>query len=139
MPITEGGCLCGAIRYRLSGEPRSSVICHCASCRRASSAPSVAWLTFDRDHVEFLSGDPQSYESSPGVVRRFCGRCGSGISYESAAYPDTIDLTTVSLDDPAAIAPTREVWVEEKLWWEAVNHALDQYPKDINGGPYRSD
>jgi hypothetical protein len=86
--------------------------------------------------VEFVAGDPQSYRSSPGVIRRFCGTCGSAVSYETAATPSTIDLTTASLDDPTAFPPTREVWVEEKLWWEAVNHALDHYPRDIGGGPY---
>jgi len=96
----------------------------------------VAWLTFGRDQVEFLSGDPASYVSSSGVVRRFCGRCGSPISYETAAHPSSIDLTTVSLDDPTTFPPTREVWVGEKLWWEAVHVALDQYPKDRAGGHY---
>jgi hypothetical protein len=138
MQIAEGGCLCGAIRYSLSGEPRYSVICHCASCRRASAAPSVAWVTFDRDQVEFR-GHPQSFRSSPGAVRRFCGNCGSAISYESAATPGTVDLTTASMDDPTAFPPTREVWVEEKLWWEAVNHALDHYPRDSVAGPYAGD
>jgi hypothetical protein len=88
--------------------------------------------------VEFR-GDPQSYRSSPDVVRRFCGHCGSAISYETAANPRTVDLTTASMDDPTKFPPTREVWVEEKLWWEAVNHALDQYPKDSDGGPYPGD
>jgi hypothetical protein len=139
MQIAEGGCLCGAIRYSLSGQPSYSVICHCASCRRASGAPSVAWLTFDREQVEFVAGDPQSYRSSPGVIRRFCGKCGSAVSYETAATPSTIDLSTASLDDPTAFPPTREVWVEDKLWWEAVNHALDHYPRDSGGGPYAGD
>jgi len=43
--MSEGGCLCGAVRYRMVGAPLSSAICHCASCRRASGAPTVAWLT----------------------------------------------------------------------------------------------
>lgn len=134
MQVSEGGCLCGAIRYRTSGTPGHSVICHCASCRRASGAPSVAWLTFKREQVEFR-GPLQAYASSPGVMRRFCGRCGSAISYETAASPGTIDLTTASMDDPSAFPPAREVWVEERLEWQAVNPALDHYPGDSAGGP----
>jgi hypothetical protein len=136
MQAREGGCFCGAIRYRVAGAPVSSLICHCASCRRAGGAPSVAWLTFDRQAMEFIRGEPRSRRSSPDVVRRFCGVCGTGITYEHAADPDTIDVTTASMDDPTAFPPTREVWVEEKLWWEAFNNALDQYPRDIKGGPY---
>jgi hypothetical protein len=127
--IIEGGCLCGAIRYRVSGTPEHSVICHCVTCRRASGAPSVAWVTFARRQVEFLSGDPRSYRSSQGVTRRFCGTCGSGISYENAESPASIDLTTMSLDDPQAFPPSGEVWVEHRVPWEALNPSLDQYPR----------
>jgi len=133
MQITEGGCLCAAIRYRISGAPIFSTICHCITCRRASAAPSVAWLTFDRDQVEFLSGAPRSYQSSHGVVRRFCGTCGSAISYENADSASTIDLTTISLDDPNAFPPTGEVWLEHRVAWEPVNLALDQYPRGSVG------
>ena len=119
MQSNDGGCLCGAIRYRVRGPPLHSVICHCYTCRKASGAPSVAWLTFDRGQLEFLAGDPLSFRSSPGVVRRFCGTCGSAISYENSDSPDTIDLTTLTLDDPNAYPPTREVWLEHRLAWEA--------------------
>jgi hypothetical protein len=130
----EGGCFCKAIRFRITGDPLYSVICHCVSCRRASGAPSVAWLTFDRSQVEFLSGEARSFRSSPGVVRQFCPNCGSQISYETAASPANVDLTTLSLDDPTAFPPTREVWVRERLWWEAMNHSLDHYATDLAGG-----
>ena len=139
MQFTEGGCLCKAIRYRIAGEPVYSAICHCESCRRASAAPSVAWLTFHRRQIEMLAGEPRHYRSSPDVIRQFCGTCGSPIFYETAGSPGTIDLTTASLDDPTTFPPTREVWVEEKLWWEPVSHTLDQYPRDNGAGPYADD
>jgi hypothetical protein len=40
----EGGCLCGGIRYQISGEPRSADYCHCRMCRRTAGAPVVARL-----------------------------------------------------------------------------------------------
>jgi hypothetical protein len=113
--------------------PLFSTICHCTTCRRASGAPSVAWVTFERHQVEFLAGTARSYESSPGVARRFCGDCGSAISFETTKFPNTIDLTTLSLDDPAAFPPTGEVWLEHRVSWEAVNPALDQYPQGNAG------
>jgi hypothetical protein len=133
MRSREGGCLCGAIRFRVSETPQYSVICHCATCRKASGAPSVAWLTFARAQFEFLSGEPRNYHSSPGVIRRFCGTCGSGISYENAKYPNSIDLTTMSLDDPLAFPPSGEVWLEHRVSWEAVNLSLDQCPRGSVG------
>lgn len=121
----EGGCLCKAIRYRVAGAPISSIICHCNTCRHASAAPSVAWLTFPSADFALLSGSPRSFHSSPGVKRSFCASCGTPLTYESDREPGTIDVTTGSLDDPGRFPPTREVWLDHKLPWEETNASLD--------------
>ena len=130
---SEGGCLCGAVRYRISGAPVSSVICHCRSCRLASGAPTVAWLTVQRPQLEFLFGTPRAFKSSPGVVRQFCATCGSALTYENAASPSTIDLTTATLDDPNRFPPTEEVWVAHKVPWQVSDAALAQHPASSSG------
>jgi hypothetical protein len=124
--IGEGGCLCGAVRYRLTGTPLSSVICHCASCRRASGAPSVAWITVDRRQCEILRGELTTYESSAGVVRGFCGRCGTPLTYETAARPASIDFTTLSLDAVDRFPPTEEVWLMHRVAWQPLAPGLRQ-------------
>jgi hypothetical protein len=129
MKINEGGCLCSAIRFRISGEPIFSSICHCASCRRASAAPTVAWVTFDRGQVEILSGRPRVYRSSQGVIRQFCGTCGSQLLYENVASPATIDITTASLDNPNLFPPSLETWLEHRLPWQSADQARTQYPR----------
>ena len=129
MQINQGGCLCSAIRFRISGEPIFSSICHCATCRRASAAPTVAWLTFDRGQVEILSGRPHTYRSSQGVVRQFCGTCGSQLSYESIESPTTIDITTASLDNANLFPPTMEVWLEHRVSWQSPDQTRAQYPR----------
>ena len=129
MQINQGGCLCSAIRFRMSGEPVFSSICHCATCRRASAAPTVAWLTFDRGQVEILSGNPRTYRSSQSVVRQFCGTCGSQLSYESVERPATIDITTASLDNPNLFPPTLEVWLEHRVSWQTTDQSRVQYPR----------
>ena len=131
----EGGCLCRSVRYRVTGVPLSSIICHCHSCRRASAAPSVAWLTFDVANFKVLSGELQCFRSSPGVTRKFCAVCGSPITYESDRDPGSIDVTTVSLDDPNRFPPAREVWLEHKIAWEVTNETLDQFPRGSGAGP----
>ena len=127
MQINQGGCLCSAIRFRVSGEPIFSSVCHCATCRRASAAPTVAWLTFDRGQVEIISGQPRVYRSSQGVVRQFCGTCGSQLSYEQADRPTTIDITTASMDNPNLFPPTMEVWLENRLSWQGADAARAHY------------
>lgn len=121
-----GGCLCGAIRYRASG-PAQTSLCHCLSCRRATGGPSLAWAIFEEGNVVFERGAPAIFESSPGVERGFCARCGTSLTYRRANRPGLFDVTTASLDDPEAFAPTKEIWVSERLSWIAENPALPQF------------
>ena len=123
----EGGCLCGAVRYRITGTPIALTICHCRSCRMAAGAPTVAWTDVYSSDFEWLSTAPVEHESSPGVLRGFCGRCGTALSYRRSATPDRIDLTTASLDRPQDFAPTKEIWVSHRIAWEATHPALPQY------------
>ena len=135
MESNEGGCLCKSVRYLVRGAPLSSIICHCLSCRKSSSAPSVGWLMFESDKFEVVRGSPQSFESSPGVVRSFCATCGSALLYRSKEAPGTLDITTVSLDEPNVFPPTREVWLEHQISWEARSNGLDHYPRGSSDGP----
>jgi hypothetical protein len=132
MELTEGGCLCKAIRYRICGAPLSSIICHCGTCRRASAAPTVAWLTIDRGQFQFLCGSPRIFQSSRDVVRRFCDVCGTPLTYENAGSPNTIDVTTATLDVPDRHPPTLETWLEHKLAWQQANENLGHYRRDLH-------
>jgi hypothetical protein len=125
----EGGCLCGAVRYRFSATPRVTSLCHCRSCRRAAGAPSVAWVILDAAALEFTAGAPTPHRSSPAVTRQFCGRCGTPLTYQNDASPGSIDITTASLDDPDAFPPSREIWLDHKIAWETLNPSLPHYAK----------
>ncbi len=127
MSVREGGCLCGAVRYRVSGTPQYSAICHCSSCRKAAGAPSVAWQTYEWQQFELLSGKPRTYRSSPGVQRTFCENCGTPLTFSSEQRPGQIDITSISLDDPNDSPPDREVWLEEKLNWVTPDGARGQF------------
>jgi hypothetical protein len=126
--LIEGGCFCGAIRYRVSGTPLALSLCHCESCRRAVGASAVAWVVLRSSDLEFRSGTPTHYQSSPGVLRGFCSRCGTSLTYQREGEPESIDVTTASLDHPNAFAPEREIWTAEKIEWDRINESLRQYP-----------
>ena len=129
----EGGCLCRAIRYRITGAPIALTICHCRTCQLAGGAPTVAWTDVFSTDYTLLSGAPSEYESSPGVLRGFCGACGTPLTYRRTARPDRIDVTTISLDRPQDFAPTKEIWVAHRIAWETTNPALPQYPASSVG------
>ena len=126
--VIEGGCLCKAVRYRVSGAPIVTSLCHCRTCRLAAGAPSVAWVVFRSSELMFSVGQPARFRSSPNVIRTFCSGCGTSLTYQRDTEPDTVDVTTATLDRPDDFAPTREIWIAHKLAWEALNETLPQYP-----------
>ena len=117
--VLEGGCLCGVTRYRIDPFILNAGICHCETCRRAAGAQSVAWVTVPASGFRFDTGRPAIFASSPGVERTHCPTCGTSLTYRSEA--DTIDVTIGSLDDPEAVPPTQEIWLEHRLTWEAID------------------
>jgi hypothetical protein len=123
----EGGCLCGAIRYRSSKDPVATSHCHCRSCRLAAGAPAVAWAIFPSDGFGFTAGTPVRHRSSPNVIRTFCGTCGTALTWQHDEQQDTIDITSATLDCPDAFAPTREIWIEQKLAWQTLDTGLPHY------------
>jgi hypothetical protein len=131
----SGGCLCGQIRYRITGTPLVTSLCHCRSCRRAAGAPAVAWVVVRRDELVFEQGAPTAYASSPGIERTFCPRCGTPLTYRRDDSPESIDVQTATLDTPDAFPPTREIWLEHRIAWMVTNDQLAQYPRTSREQP----
>ena len=80
----EGGCLCGAVRYRVTGRPIWTAFCHCRSCRRATGSAVAAYAGYAADRFEVTKGAATHFASSDGVSRGFCPRCGSPLTRASA-------------------------------------------------------
>jgi len=76
-----------------------------------------------------VRGEPRSHRSSTPVLRTFCDRCGTPLTYANASRPQEIDVTTLSLDDPTLFPPRQEVWMQERVVWEAANPSLRPFPR----------
>lgn len=127
--LLTGRCLCRAVTYECSAPVIAPSLCHCESCRRAHGAHVVAWATVPRDSFRIISGSARSYASSPPVTRQFCERCGTPLTYSHEHWPDTIDITIATLDQPNAIKPTEHIWMEDALSWDRPTDGLAQYPR----------
>lgn len=125
--VYAGGCLCGAVRYEITGSVRNPCFCHCASCRRATGAPMVPWGTFARDAVRVTRGRLSEYRSSAQVWRGFCARCGTSLTYRHEARAAEIDVTLVTLDDPTRLTPLMHVWVKDQLPWVPIGDSLPRH------------
>ena len=110
-----GGCLCGDVRFRLTGAPYEVDYCHCHSCRKHTGAPVSAFADCKSDVVEFTKGQPTLYESSPGVRRGFCARCGSTLTYE---IPGEIHIHIGAMDRPEDFPPHgKPTFPDERVPW----------------------
>ena len=128
----EGGCFCGAIRYRVDSTPRRVTHCHCRHCRRTSGAAFVTWAVFDEGSVTWVSGLPKEFESRPGAMRGFCHKCGSPLTFRDALTPESIDVTVGTLDTPEAIVPEDHVWFDRAIDWLRIDDGLPRHPKGRN-------
>ena len=78
-----GGCMCGAVRYEVTGPPKAVFHCHCGSCRSHTGAPVATLAVLTADQVSFSGTARKGYGSAPGVVRAFCPECGTPLTWET--------------------------------------------------------
>jgi hypothetical protein len=113
----EGGCLCGAVRFRATGAPKWVLRCHCQSCRRHSGAPMSVFVAFMDEAVEVTRGEIARFESSPGVRRGFCATCGSTLTCSNAGWPGENHYHVGAFDEPERLPPSGDIYGEERVSW----------------------
>jgi GNAT superfamily N-acetyltransferase len=124
----DGGCSCGAIRYRIDARLDDVTHCHCTLCRRSTGAPFVTWLTVPLAAFAFTRGAPASRRSTPAAVRTFCDRCGTALTFRDDARPGEVDVTVGSLDEPERLVPREHVFVASRLPWLGSRDGLPEHP-----------
>lgn len=122
-PSRAGGCLCGAVRYTVRGEPVHAGRCHCADCRKESGSAFTWYAQWPVDSFE-LTGELADYEG-----RRFCPRCGSQVL---TAFDDAfVEIALGTLDDaPSELAPEAEIWIKRREGWIPPVDGAAQFVED---------
>lgn len=123
----EGGCLCQAVRIRAVGSPLGVVYCHCGDCRLWSGAPVTTFVGYATEQVRMLGGEPETYASSPGVKRSFCGSCGTSFSYEDEKLPGEIYFSVGIFDEPKSFEPQGHSWFSSRLSWLSIEDDTPRY------------
>lgn len=126
--VHEGGCHCGAVRYRVAGALEDVAHCHCSVCRGVTGGLLVTWATVRCDDFQWLQGTPQRYDSSASCVRYFCSRCGAHMALTTDLSPESIDITLTTLDAPERVRPNRHIWTESRLPWLHLDEQLPGEP-----------
>ena len=127
-----GGCLCGAIRYEVTGEPIFSTHCHCRDCQRASGSAYIATARLPAAGFRITKGSPKRFvgkaDSGNEVTRVFCGDCGSPLYSKPVARPDMIGIYVGGLDDPSGFRPDVVIFASRGQPWDHLDPALPRLP-----------
>jgi hypothetical protein len=114
-----GGCLCGAIRYRLDSEPSDAGWCHCRTCQLSSGSPAMAFASVHAGHWRLEQGEDAlgTVASSSFGHRGFCTRCGTPLYMMVDHQPETVDFSIPTLDRPDVIRPEFHIFYGSRIEW----------------------
>jgi hypothetical protein len=120
----EGGCLCGAIRYRLGDEPLTLYACHCTDCQRATGSSFRLSMVLSRTALELLQGAPQRYAVTLDDGRQksgvFCNRCATHLWSEPVRFPQILNVEPGTLDDTSWLRPVAHMWTRSAQPWVVI-------------------
>jgi hypothetical protein len=117
----EGGCACGAVRYRLTSGPMFVHCCHCRDCQRQVGSAFVINALIETDRIELLSGEVAASRmptdsGRPHDVYR-CTACGTAMWADYGGRPALRFVRATTLDDGAALPPDVHIFTRSKLPW----------------------
>ena len=136
MQVLHGSCLCGGVKFAISGPVSHLLNCHCTKCRKQHGAAFRSRARVRVEDFRWLQGEElvSYYESSPGFHRGFCSRCGSPIvtrpapNYARAAIRGTdLGVPLGILDGDPGVRPERHIFVGSKAPWFEITDDLPRH------------
>ena len=127
--MIHASCLCGEVRFEITGPFTGGSHCHCSMCRKAHGAAFGTYAAVKAADFRIVSGADRitRYRSSAGIVRTFCARCGSTLQWLRESKPDIVDVALGILDDDPGARPDRHIYVGSKAPWHEIADSLPQY------------
>ena len=126
----EGGCACGAVRYRLTSDPLFTHCCHCLNCQRQTGSAFVINLLIEADRVELLAGAPQAVEvpRDDGSTQRIsrCPTCQVAV-YSDYGRPEVLFVRAGTLDQPGSVTPDVHIFTKSKLSWVTLPESVPAF------------
>lgn len=121
----QGGCLCGAVRYQVTGPLRPVVACHCSQCQRTSGHHVAATKAYLSDLSLQGAEAVTWYQASPTARRGFCKICGGQLFWQPVGG-ETISIFAGSLDQPSGLKLAEHIFVADKADYYQITDGLPQ-------------
>ena len=131
--VHEGGCLCGAVRYKVSGAPVQGSVCHCRFCQVRSGSAFAAMGYFREEDVE-IRGELKTYEHRSDTSGRwlriqFCPTCGTPVTHVAELRPGWRGISAGTFDQPGWFPHTKHVWTRSKHAWVGIPEEAEAFPQ----------
>ena len=128
--ILKGSCLCGAVKFEVSGAPTRFYHCHCSRCRKVTGTGHASNIFLQPATLSWLSGDELVHVFKVPEAKRFtnsfCATCGSRLPRQ-AKDSDMVMIPAGSLDDAAPIAPQARIFFESRAHWSCTDDVIPVY------------
>lgn len=130
MSVSEGACLCGQVRLRVTGAPLMTMACHCRGCQRLSASAFSLSSLYPSAAVEVTEGEPVIGGLHGPNQQYFCPHCLSWLFTRPPALGDLVNVRSTMLDNAADYRPFMETYVRDQLPWAATGavHSFDEFP-----------
>lgn len=124
----NGGCLCGQVRYRITGPRRDIINCHCQNCRRTHGHVS-AYTSVDKKDLVITSEQSLRWyhDRSPDTYRGFCGECGASLFWDARDGRDRMSVSAGTLDASHGLRTIGHVYLSEAGDYYQINDDLPQF------------
>lgn len=136
MTTREGGCLCGALRFKLEGEPVMAGACYCRDCQYVAGGSGAYGLLYPKEAVTVTAGETRSYvnevDSGAKVTREFCPHCGVHVFAHNSGHPDVRSIKAGVLDDPSWFRSQGTLWTASAQPWHRIDPDLPQWETQPN-------
>ena len=137
----EGGCTCGAVRYRMTSAPLFVHCCHCRWCQRESGASFALNAMIEADRVGLIKGRPEPVDTptQSGKGQRIfrCPECRVALWSHYAGAGDAIDFVRVgTLDEPDRLPPDIHIFTESKQPWVVLPPGTPAVPQYYDRNAY---
>ena len=121
----EGGCACGAVRYRVRAQPVVGLVCHCRFCQRRLGSAFAVIAYFNEQDVEITQGqltrcEHRSDETGRWLRMEFCPGCGTTICHAAEVRPGLRGVAGGTFDDPDWFRIERHIWVQSARPWVSI-------------------
>ncbi|MDH5601219.1 MAG: GFA family protein [Gammaproteobacteria bacterium] len=124
-----GNCLCGTIKFTITGKINDIVYCHCSQCRKAQGSAFATNANVKKESFTFISGENNltAYKYSAQQTKYFCKTCGSPIMSKNINHPENIRIRLGTIETDIQERPAAHIYTASKANWETINDSLPKY------------